>query len=112
MFSLRFVSSHVSIFICIYKIIEHKVKINVLCPGLRHRYNNAIANAVADLGSADQIRRVFVGCQRLPVPGVYQPHPGARKVCSVACHQRQVVLQRCGSQQAVHRWQGAARAGQ
>ena len=112
MFSLRFGSSHVSIFNCIYKIIEHKVKINVLCPALRLRYNNAIANAVAELGSADQIRRVFVGCQRLSVPGVDQPHPGARKVCGVACHQCQVVLQRCGSQQTVHRRQGSARAGQ
>ena len=72
-------------------------------PLLRLRYNNAIADAAADLGSADV-------SQRLSVPGVDQPHPGARKVCSVACHQRQVVLQRCGSQQAVHRWQGAARA--
>jgi hypothetical protein len=68
MFSLRFGSSHVSVFNCIYKIIEHKVKINVLCPALRHRYHIAIADAVADLGSAD------VG-QRLPVPRVDQPHP-------------------------------------
>ena len=64
MFSLRFGSSHVSIFNCIYKIIEHKVKINVLCPALRHRYNIAIADVVADLGRADQIRRVFVGFQK------------------------------------------------
>ncbi len=112
MFSLRFISYHVSILNCIYEIIERKVKINVLCPALRLRYNNAIADAVADLGSADQIRRVFVGCQRLPVAGVDQAYPGAHKVCGVACHQRQVVLQRCGSQQAVHRWQGAARADQ
>jgi type I restriction enzyme, R subunit len=40
------------------------VKINVLCPALRHRYNIAIADVVADLGSADQIRRVFVGFQK------------------------------------------------
>ena len=64
MFSLRFGSFHVSILNCIYEIIEHKVKINVLCPALRLRYNNAIANAVAELGSADQIRRVFVGFQK------------------------------------------------
>ena len=32
-----------------------------LTPLLRLRYNNAIADAVADLGSADQIRRVFWG---------------------------------------------------
>jgi hypothetical protein len=35
-----------------------------LTPLLRHRYNNAIADAVADLGSADQIRRVLVGFQK------------------------------------------------
>ena len=35
-----------------------------LTPLLRLRYNNAIADAVADLGSADQIRRVFVGFQK------------------------------------------------
>ena len=40
------------------------MKINVLCPALRHRYNIAIADVVADLGSADQIRRVFVGFQK------------------------------------------------
>ena len=35
-----------------------------LAPLLRLRYNNAIADAVDDLGSADQIRKVFVGFQR------------------------------------------------
>ena len=35
-----------------------------LAPLLRLRYNNAIADAVDDLGSADQIRTVFVGFQR------------------------------------------------
>jgi type I restriction enzyme, R subunit len=35
-----------------------------LTPLLRLRYNNAISDAVADLGSADQIRRVFVGFQK------------------------------------------------
>ena len=35
-----------------------------LTPLLRLRYNNAIADAVADLGSADQIRKVFVGFQK------------------------------------------------
>ncbi len=35
-----------------------------LSPLLKLRYNNAIADAVMDLGSADEIRRVFVGFQR------------------------------------------------
>ena len=35
-----------------------------LAPLLRLRYNNAIADAVDDLGSADQIRTVFVEFQR------------------------------------------------
>lgn len=35
-----------------------------LSPLLRQRYNNAIADAVADLGSPEQIRQVFVGFQR------------------------------------------------
>jgi type I restriction enzyme R subunit len=35
-----------------------------LSPLLRLRYSNAIADAVKDLGSADEIRRVFVGFQR------------------------------------------------
>ena len=35
-----------------------------LSPLLRLRYNNAIADAVKDLGSPDQIRQVFVGFQR------------------------------------------------
>jgi type I restriction enzyme R subunit len=35
-----------------------------LTPLLRLRYNNAIADALDDLGSADQIRKVFVGFQR------------------------------------------------
>ena len=35
-----------------------------LTPLLRLRYYNAIADALADLGSADQIRKVFVGFQR------------------------------------------------
>ena len=39
-----------------------------LTPLLRLRYQNAIADAVADLGSADQIRKVFVGFQ----PYLYQ----------------------------------------
>ncbi len=33
-------------------------------PLLRLRYKNAISDAVADLGSADQIRKVFVGFQK------------------------------------------------
>ena len=35
-----------------------------LSPLLRLRYNNAIADAIKDLGSPDQIRQVFVGFQR------------------------------------------------
>jgi type I restriction enzyme R subunit len=35
-----------------------------LTPLLRLRYKNAISDAVADLGSADQIRNVFVGFQK------------------------------------------------
>jgi len=35
-----------------------------LAPLLRLRYHNAIADAVADLGSAEQIRMLFVGFQR------------------------------------------------
>ena len=35
-----------------------------LSPLLRLRYSNAIADAVKDLGSAEEIRRVFVGFQR------------------------------------------------
>lgn len=35
-----------------------------LTPLLRLRYNNAISDAVADLGSAGQIRRVFAGFQK------------------------------------------------
>ena len=35
-----------------------------LTPLLRLRYRNAIADAFADLDSADQIRKVFVGFQR------------------------------------------------
>jgi type I restriction enzyme R subunit len=35
-----------------------------LTPLLRLRYKNALSDAVADLGSADQIRKVFVGFQR------------------------------------------------
>ncbi|MEI8325416.1 MAG: type I restriction-modification enzyme R subunit C-terminal domain-containing protein, partial [Betaproteobacteria bacterium] len=35
-----------------------------LTPLLRLKYNNAIADAVADLGSPEQIRRVFVGFQK------------------------------------------------
>lgn len=35
-----------------------------LTPLLKLRYNNAIADAMADLGDAKQIRRVFVGFQR------------------------------------------------
>lgn len=42
-----------------------------LTPLLRLRYNNAIADAVADLGSADQIRKVFVGFQKY----LYGAHP-------------------------------------
>lgn len=36
----------------------------LMTPLLRLRYNNAISEAVDDLGSADQIRKVFVGFQR------------------------------------------------
>ncbi|MBC7619054.1 MAG: restriction endonuclease subunit R, partial [Candidatus Saccharibacteria bacterium] len=42
-----------------------------LTPLLRLRYNNAIADAVADLGSADQIRKVFVGFQKY----LYEANP-------------------------------------
>lgn len=35
-----------------------------LSPLLKLRYNNAIADAVRDLGSPEQIRQVFVGFQR------------------------------------------------
>jgi type I restriction enzyme R subunit len=35
-----------------------------LAPLLRLRYHNAIADAVADLGSTEQIRKLFVGFQR------------------------------------------------
>ena len=35
-----------------------------LSPLLRLRYNNAIADAVKDLGTPEQIRQVFVGFQR------------------------------------------------
>jgi type I restriction enzyme R subunit len=40
-----------------------------LTPLLRLRYKNAISDAVADLGSADQIRKVFVGFQRFLYDG-------------------------------------------
>jgi len=40
-----------------------------LTPLLRLRYKNAISDAVADLGSADQIRKVFVGFQRFLYEG-------------------------------------------
>jgi type I restriction enzyme, R subunit len=36
-----------------------------LTPLLRLRYHNALADAAADLGPADQIRKTFVGFQRL-----------------------------------------------
>ena len=42
-----------------------------LTPLLRLRYNNALADAVTDLGSADQIRKVFVGFQKY----LYEAHP-------------------------------------
>jgi type I restriction enzyme, R subunit len=35
-----------------------------LSPLLRLKYNNAIADAIADLGSPEQIRGVFVGFQK------------------------------------------------
>ena len=35
-----------------------------LSPLLRLKYNNAIADAIADLGSPEQIRSVFVGFQQ------------------------------------------------
>lgn len=40
-----------------------------LTPLLRLRYKNAISDAVADLGSADQIRKVFVGFQKFLYEG-------------------------------------------
>ncbi len=46
-----------------------------LTPLLRLRYNNAIADAVDDLGSTDQIRKVFVGFQ--PYLYVAAPSVGA-----------------------------------
>ena len=36
-----------------------------LAPLLKLKYNNAIADALAELGKPDQVRRVFVGFQRL-----------------------------------------------
>jgi type I restriction enzyme R subunit len=42
-----------------------------LSPLLRLRYNNAIADAVKDLGTPEQIRQVFVGFQK----HLYQPDP-------------------------------------
>jgi type I restriction enzyme R subunit len=35
-----------------------------LSPLLKLKYNNALADAVKDLGSPEQIRQVFVGFQR------------------------------------------------
>ena len=35
-----------------------------LSPLLKLRYNNAIADAFAELGRPDQVRQVFVGFQR------------------------------------------------
>ena len=35
-----------------------------LSPLLKLKYHNAIADALADLGRPDQVRRVFVGFQR------------------------------------------------
>jgi type I restriction enzyme R subunit len=48
-----------------------ELDVEKLTPLLRLRYNNAIADAVADLGSADQIRKVFVGFQKY----LYEVHP-------------------------------------
>jgi type I restriction enzyme, R subunit len=44
-----------------------------LSPLLRLRYNNAIADATADLGSPDEIRRMFIGFQKY----LYQGNPAA-----------------------------------
>jgi len=41
-----------------------KLDTEKLSPLLRLRYNNAIADAIKDLGSPDQVRQVFVGFQR------------------------------------------------
>lgn len=41
-----------------------ELDVEKLTPLLRLRYNNAIADAVADLGSPEQIRKAFVGFQR------------------------------------------------
>ena len=35
-----------------------------LSPLFKLKYNNALADAVADLGSVDQIRDVFIGFQK------------------------------------------------
>lgn len=42
----------------------HELDSEKLSPLLKLRYNNAIADAVADLGDVAQIREVFVGFQR------------------------------------------------
>ncbi len=41
-----------------------------LTPLLRLKYHNSIADAVADLGSAEDIRRTFVGFQKYLYQGV------------------------------------------
>ena len=57
-------------------VLSHYVSVGVeeldqdkLTPLLRLKYNNAIADAVADLGHPDQIRSLFIGFQQY----LYQP---------------------------------------
>ena len=42
-----------------------ELDVDKLTPLLRLRYDNAIADAAADLGEPGQIRRTFVGFQKL-----------------------------------------------
>ena len=46
-----------------------------LSPLLRLKYNNAISDAIADLGNPEQIRGVFVGFQKY----LYQPQSGEQQ---------------------------------
>ena len=42
----------------------HELDQNKLSPLLKLKYNNALADAMADLGQPEQIRTVFVGFQK------------------------------------------------
>jgi type I restriction enzyme, R subunit len=61
-------------------VLDHYVSVGVeeldsdkLTPLLRLRYQNSIADAVADLGKPDEINRVFAGFQKY----LYKPHRAA-----------------------------------